>query len=88
MKVTVDIDCTPEEARRFMGLPDMAPVHDAYLGRVIEAAKKGNVTGDMLESMLKNWMPMGEAGMKLFSSLMTAGSGTSSRSDHDGTRKR
>ena len=23
MKVTVDVDCTPEEARRFMGLPDM-----------------------------------------------------------------
>ena len=29
MKVTIDIDCTPEEARRFMGLPDLTPVHDA-----------------------------------------------------------
>ena len=27
MKVTVDVDCTPEEARRFLGLPDLTPVH-------------------------------------------------------------
>jgi len=31
MKVTVDVDCTPEEARRFLGLPDLTPVHDLYL---------------------------------------------------------
>jgi hypothetical protein len=26
MKVTVEIDCTPEEARRFLGLPDVVPM--------------------------------------------------------------
>ncbi|WP_371917856.1 DUF6489 family protein, partial [Pseudomonas sp. FW306-02-F08-AA] len=24
MKINVEVDCTPEEARRFMGLPDLA----------------------------------------------------------------
>ena len=34
MKVTFDIDCTPEEARRFLGFPDLAPVHSAYVERM------------------------------------------------------
>ena len=28
MKVTVDVDCTPAEARAFRGLPDVSPIHD------------------------------------------------------------
>ena len=27
MKITINIDCTPDEARRYMGLPDVAPMH-------------------------------------------------------------
>ena len=26
MKITVDVDCTPEEARAFLGLPDVKPM--------------------------------------------------------------
>ena len=26
MKVTVDIDCTPADARAFLGLPDVTPL--------------------------------------------------------------
>ena len=29
MKINVEVDCTPEEARRAMGLPDLTPIHDA-----------------------------------------------------------
>ena len=41
MKVTVDVDCTPEEARRFLGLPDLTPVHQAY----VETDAKGGDRG-------------------------------------------
>ena len=34
MKFTVDVDCTPEEARRFLGLPDLTPVHEAYIEKM------------------------------------------------------
>jgi len=27
MKVHIEMDMTPEEARAFMGLPDVAPIH-------------------------------------------------------------
>ena len=69
MKVTVDIDCTPEEARRFMGLPDMAPVHDAYLGKVTRMVEEG-VTPDMMEQMVRSWAPMGDAGMQMWRQMM------------------
>ena len=41
MKIHVDVDCTPEEARRFLGLPDLAPVHQAYIERMTKAASAG-----------------------------------------------
>lgn len=74
MKVTIDIECTPEEARTFLGLPDLAPVHEAYVAQLIELAKNG-VSKEMVEGMIKGWAPMGEAGMKLWSGLVEGLSG-------------
>jgi hypothetical protein len=31
MKIHLDIDCTPEEARTFMGLPDVGPMQEAVM---------------------------------------------------------
>ncbi|MGD0563856.1 MAG: DUF6489 family protein [Roseiarcus sp.] len=44
MKVTINIDCTPLEARQFMGLPDVQPMQTAVLAEMekrllAEAAK-------------------------------------------------
>ena len=79
MKITVDVDCSPEEARRFMGLPDLAPVHDAYIAQMLDAVKTGGVSSDALESMLKSWMPMGEAGVKLWQQLFDNVTGSPKR---------
>lgn len=68
MKINVEVDCTPEEARRFMGLPDLTPVHDAYIAKMLDTVKNG-VSSEALETMLKGWAPMGDAGMKLWQSL-------------------
>jgi hypothetical protein len=62
MKITVEIDCTPEEARRAMGLPDLTPVHDQYLAMLREAME-GQFRPEAMETMMRNWAPMGEAGM-------------------------
>ena len=48
MKVTVDVDCTPEEARRFLGLPDLTPVHDLYLDKMKETMEQG-ITPDTVD---------------------------------------
>ena len=76
MNVTVNIDCTPEEARRFMGLPDMTPIHDLYLDKMRQAMTEG-VTPDMLESMVKGWGPMGEMGMTAWRQMIEQMTGTS-----------
>ena len=47
MKVTVDVDCTPEEARRFLGLPDLTPVHQAYIERMQKAVDDGVDAGKL-----------------------------------------
>lgn len=69
MKISVDVDCTPEEARRFMGLPDLTPLHDAYLNRMKSAIEQG-VTPDMIEQMMKSWGPLGETGLNMWRQLM------------------
>lgn len=77
MKVTVDIDCTPEEARRFMGLPDLTPVHEAYLGKITRMVEDG-VSPDMMESLVRSWGPMGDAGMQMWRQMMDRMTGTPS----------
>lgn len=69
MKINVEVDCTPEEARRLFGLPDLTPLHAIYLSRVEKLMDKG-ITPDLVESMVKNWVPMGEAGLGLVQSLL------------------
>ncbi len=76
MKFTVDVDCTPEEARRFIGLPDLSPIHQAYIEKMQRFVSDG-VTPDMVGEMMKSWGPMSEAGMAMWRQMFeTMGSGT------------
>ncbi|WP_205412225.1 DUF6489 family protein [Sphingomonas crusticola] len=75
MNITMNVDCTPEEARRFMGLPDMSPIHELYLEKVREAMTNG-MTPDMLETMMRTWSPMGEMGMNAWQKMIEQMTGT------------
>jgi hypothetical protein len=57
MKVTVNIDCTPEEARAFFGLPDLAPVHKAYVDKM-ESLMRDGVSATDVERMMRQWTQM------------------------------
>lgn len=72
MKIQVEIDCTPEEARRFMGLPDVSKANDVYVDAVAQAMK-GVSNVDQLQSYAKQIAPMGEIGLKLFQQFMERG---------------
>lgn len=78
MKVTFDVDCTPEEARRLMGLPDLTPVHDIYIDKLKRTIDEG-ITPDMLETMARNWMPMGETGMNIWRTMFDQMSGNGAK---------
>jgi hypothetical protein len=62
MKVTVDIDCTPEEARRFLGLPDLTAVHEAYVETMRKAVSDA-VSPDTIADALRQWGPMSDAAL-------------------------
>lgn len=82
MKFTINVDCTPEEARSFLGLPDLTPLHDKYLEQVAKAMENAGSV-EQMEAMMRSFSPMGDAGMKLFRQMMelgTAGMGGSSKS--------
>ncbi|HZH05642.1 MAG TPA: DUF6489 family protein [Lautropia sp.] len=80
MKVHVEIDCTPEEARRFMGLPDVNKANDIYVD-MMASAMKGVKNPDQLRDYAQQLAPMGQMGMKMFQSFME---GAMKKSGHDG----
>jgi len=68
MKVSVDVDCTPEEARRFMGLPDLSQVHEAYVEKMRKAVTEG-VGPDQFVDMMKSWGPMSEGALTMWRTM-------------------
>jgi Family of unknown function (DUF6489) len=77
MKFNIEVDTTPEEVRRLLGLPDLNDVHDVYLNKLKSVADKG-ITPDLVQGIIRNWVPMGDSSMDLMKALMggfSAGSG-------------
>ncbi len=56
MKVKFDIECSPEEARRFLGLPDVVPMQEKMM-QEIEAKMQDNIRNLDPETMVKTWLP-------------------------------
>jgi hypothetical protein len=58
MKVNIEIDMTPEEARKVMGLPDLSKMQEKV---VAELQKRITASLDLNDpqAMLKAWMPLG-----------------------------
>jgi hypothetical protein len=73
MKVTMNVECSPEEARAFLGLPDVAPMQQALMAELEEQLRQ-NMRAMTPENMLKTWMPAGiqnvEQAQKMFWSQM------------------
>ena len=61
MKVNFDIECTPEEARRFLGLPDLAPMQERLM-KELEERMAENLRALDPETLVKTWMPMSMQG--------------------------
>ena len=73
MKVNVEVDCTPDEARRFLGLPDVSEANAVYV-EAITKAMKGVGSVEQLQDYAKQLAPMGQVGFKLFQQWLESGS--------------
>jgi hypothetical protein len=71
MKMSIEVDCTPEEARRFLGLPDVSVLNDHL---VSEMTKRIDANISMLnpEEFMKNWMTFGTGAQEQFRKFMEA----------------
>ncbi|WP_299372832.1 DUF6489 family protein [uncultured Kiloniella sp.] len=56
MKITFDIDCTPEEARQFLGLPDVSELQKEAIEEVRKKMLETIQASDP-ETLMKTWMP-------------------------------
>jgi hypothetical protein len=57
MKITIEVDCTPDEARRFIGLPDVVPMQQAIVEK-LQQRMESAIDATTPESLMKAWMPM------------------------------
>jgi hypothetical protein len=69
MKVNIEIDCSPDEARRFMGLPDVEKANAVYVD-AFAAAMKGAGNVEQVQEYARQLAPMGQMGLKMFQSFV------------------
>jgi hypothetical protein len=80
MKITVDLDCTPEEARTFLGLPDVKPMQDALLRQAQDRLSASLQAMDP-ETMMRTWMPAGVQGLEQLQKFWSAFASAAARKD-------
>lgn len=87
MKVTIDMDMTPEEARKFMGLPDVEPLQTAMMESIQSQIEQYFANASDPEALLKQIMPMGlqatEQYTNFYKTIMQAAYGSTKKdTDH------
>jgi hypothetical protein len=83
MKVTVNIDCTPQEARTFFGLPDVEPMQKALMAE-LQVRMQQNLAAMDPETLLKTWLPVSIQSLEQLQKMFWPQfSGTTDRSRSD-----
>jgi hypothetical protein len=65
VKVRIEIDCTPDEARQFFGLPDVKPMQAALMSK-LETQMSEAVDRFSPDAMLRTWLSLAPAGADSF----------------------
>ena len=90
MKITVNVDCTPQEARSFLGLPDLEPLQARLLGEM-EVQMRTALAAMEPEALMKTWFPGGMQGweqlQKLFWTQLASGASGARPSKERSTEK-
>jgi hypothetical protein len=69
MKINLELDMTPEEARRLMGLPDVTALQGEMLEEMHKRMKAAVDSSDP-KAMLQAWMPLGAQGFEQFQKFL------------------
>ncbi len=71
MKAKLEVDCTPAEARAFLGLPDVSALNE-HMVREMKSRMDANLALVAPEELMRNWMTFGGQASEQFMKLMTA----------------
>ncbi len=71
MKLNIEVECTPQEARAFIGLPDVAVLND-HIVREMKNRIDANMAMVAPEELIKSWMTFGGQATEQFRRLLTA----------------
>lgn len=71
MKLHFDIECTPEEAREFFGLPAVKPMQDRLMAE-LEEQMRSNMKALDPQTMLNTWLPAGMKGWEQLQEMFFA----------------
>ena len=88
MKLTINIDCTPVEARTFFGMPDVEPLNTMIVEEMTKRAKENMDTLADPERFMTQWMAMSGKGMEQFQNLMGAAMGGMTGTSGGGAKKK
>ncbi len=81
MKIKIEVDTTPEEMRRFLGLPDVGDIQSDLIAKVRERMQAGAEGYDPL-TLLRPFMPENLRSMEGFQKAFWENlSGSSKRDD-------
>jgi len=85
MKINVEFDMTPEEARALMGLPEVAPLQAEMMEDMRKRMKSALDAYDPA-AMLRSFMPMGAAGFEQFQKAMWEAAGNAAGATKPATK--
>lgn len=63
MKIRIDVECTPEEARRALGLPDVSELNRAFTEHIQSRMTQALSEMDA-DALLRTWLPSGSEGWR------------------------
>ena len=69
MKVTIEVDCTPMEARSFFGLPDVTNLNEHLVGEM-KNRMDANIHMLQPDELMKSWMSFGGQAQEQFMRMM------------------
>ena len=75
MRLTINIDCTPEEARAFFGMPDVQPLNEMVVSEMTRRAKDQMDTLADPERLVAQWVEMSGKSMDALQGLFGAAMG-------------
>ncbi|MFJ6025453.1 DUF6489 family protein [Brevundimonas sp. NPDC092305] len=79
MKINVEVDCTPAEARAFMGLPDVTPLNEHMVAEM-QRRMEANISAMQPEELMKTWTSFGIQAQDQFRRLMETAVGGAGKS--------